>query len=44
MLESVRAIFVGICLPLLGFGVIKLMKMGIVHLSQRKDLGGTFQI
>ena len=40
MLESVCAVFVGICLRLLHFGVIKLIKMGNVSsILKERSLG-----
>lgn len=38
MLESVHTIFVGICVRLLCFDVIKLIKMGNISSVTRKDL------
>ena len=39
MLESICAVFVGICLHLFCFGVIKLIKMGNISPIQRKIFG-----
>ena len=39
---EICAIFAAIFLHVLGFGVIKLIKWEIFHLSQRKDLWGEY--